>query len=379
MKHFSKLAALLLGAAMIFAFAGCANSSDNPPETYTITINESENGSVTASKTTGITAGEKITLTVTPADPDDADFALDTLFVKNGDIYVSVSGSTSSKNFTMPAANVTVSATFTRITYIGTKKPSRAKEVGDLVFNDGSAMPYSDFLAVDKTTKYGMMPIALIFYKGTDLNSDDSDGNADTTTCRTLGVGVDTGFWESWCLKNAAAFNKNITTIQCSRNESAGMLTFTGDKNGSDNLEQIAAFLNAAEGVEDDTATAENYPSFYYGKNYGDNGRWETYLSPDSEFTTGWYLPSIAELYKIYENGVGTNKVFDFEALGNDIYSFRYLLSANRKYISSSQNNNYGYGANKDPTCVCLDFHTGEVDSQYKTNLSFALFIREFN
>ena len=29
MKHFSKLAALLLGAAMIFAFAGCANSTDS--------------------------------------------------------------------------------------------------------------------------------------------------------------------------------------------------------------------------------------------------------------------------------------------------------------------------------------------------------------
>ena len=29
MKHFSKLAALLLGAALIFAFAGCANSSNS--------------------------------------------------------------------------------------------------------------------------------------------------------------------------------------------------------------------------------------------------------------------------------------------------------------------------------------------------------------
>lgn len=29
MKRFSKLAALLIGAAMIFAFAGCANSSNS--------------------------------------------------------------------------------------------------------------------------------------------------------------------------------------------------------------------------------------------------------------------------------------------------------------------------------------------------------------
>lgn len=33
MKYFSKLAALLLGAAMIFAFAGCANSTDSTDST----------------------------------------------------------------------------------------------------------------------------------------------------------------------------------------------------------------------------------------------------------------------------------------------------------------------------------------------------------
>ena len=71
---------------------------------YTITINEMEHGSVTASKTSNISEGETITLTVTA----DSGYKLDTLSVKKGSVDVSVSDNT----FTMPAANVTVSATF---------------------------------------------------------------------------------------------------------------------------------------------------------------------------------------------------------------------------------------------------------------------------
>ena len=42
MKYFSKLAALLLGAAMIFGFAGCANSSNSDDVIYTVK-NDSSN------------------------------------------------------------------------------------------------------------------------------------------------------------------------------------------------------------------------------------------------------------------------------------------------------------------------------------------------
>lgn len=75
------------------------------PNTYKITINPSENGSVTASKSININKGEVITLTVNPSNG----YRLKDLKVTgaNGeDIPVT------ENNFTMPASDVKVSATF---------------------------------------------------------------------------------------------------------------------------------------------------------------------------------------------------------------------------------------------------------------------------
>lgn len=74
---------------------------------YTITVNAATNGTVTASAETA-TAGTEITLTVTP----------NTGYVLNALIVVDASNnavSVSDNKFTMPAANVTVSATFKEI------------------------------------------------------------------------------------------------------------------------------------------------------------------------------------------------------------------------------------------------------------------------
>ena len=193
-------------------------------------------------------------------------------------------------------ATKTASYTLT-VTYIGTKAPTKAKAVGDIVFNDGSATPYTADLTLTKEQKAAA--IALIFYKGTGLNSGD-----DTTTSRTLGVGLKHTGWLAWCLDSAAAYSKNITTIQCPASGDAGALTFTGDKNGSDNLEQIEAF----DGVED-TATAANYPAFYFAKNYG-----TTAANLGDSYKDGWYFPSLAELFQIYACRADTENGFDIDA-----------------------------------------------------------------
>ena len=204
---------------------------------------------------------------------------------------------------------LTVTQAVAPVTYIGSKAPSEAKEVGDIVFNDGSATPYTSDLTLSEEQKAAA--IAIIFYKGTDLNSD-----YDTTTSRTLGVGLKhnkTGL--AWCTDSASAYEVNITTIQCPPSGNTGELTFTEDRNGSDNLEQIARFLAAtagftpAEGVPDDTATEANYPAFYFAKNYS-----TTATNLGDSYKDGWYLPSIAELFQIYANGKGANKAFDIDA-----------------------------------------------------------------
>lgn len=214
--------------------------------------------------------------------------------------------------------------------YIGTKVPSEAKEVGDIVFNDGSATPYTSGMSI--TDKQKKAAIALIFYKGTELNSGD-----DITTVRTLGVGLkhkSSGL--AWCLDSANAHSKNIKNIQCKPQGPTGSLVFddatANDRNGSDNLEQIADFLTAADGVDDDTTgdgAADRYPAFYFAKNYKDTA------NNLGSYSDGWYLPSTAELFQIYKNGKGTDKKFDIyavnKALGVDMFKNAYW------YWSSSQ------------------------------------------
>ena len=73
-------------------------------ETYAITITEAENGSVSANVTEAA-EGAKVTLTITPAEG----YELDALSVAAGETPVEVADDNS---FTMPAAAVTVTATF---------------------------------------------------------------------------------------------------------------------------------------------------------------------------------------------------------------------------------------------------------------------------
>ena len=70
---------------------------------YSVTISETTNGTVTADKETA-NIGEEVTLTVTP----NAGYTLDVLTVKSGETTITVTDN----KFTMPADNVTVTATF---------------------------------------------------------------------------------------------------------------------------------------------------------------------------------------------------------------------------------------------------------------------------
>lgn len=228
-----------------------------------------------------------------------------------------------------------------QLIYVGTKSPDDEKAVGDIVFNDGSAMAYSDFTGLSTTVQNAKKDaaIALIFYKGT--------SESDVLGARTLGVGLKhnkSGL--AWCLNGVNAYSKNITTIQCPASGSAGALTFTGDKDGSNNLEQIEDF----EGVND-TTTAANYPAFYFGKNYATNT--VTNIEATSEFATGWYLPSMAELFQIYACRADTSNGFDIdtasEALNGDKFgtsgywsSSQYASTGNFAYVLNFSNGAFG-------------------------------------
>ena len=87
---------------------------------YTITIEPSENGTITADKTTA-NIGETVTLTITPNEG----YELDQLIVMNGTTQVDVTITTDGKyTFVMPAGNVEISATFKMTDYAITIMPA---------------------------------------------------------------------------------------------------------------------------------------------------------------------------------------------------------------------------------------------------------------
>lgn len=90
-------------------------TTDPDPEqstTYTVTVTSSDNGRVTASPNCDVNEGNTVTLKVAPADG----YELETLTVTYGDNQtVAVSGEGDTRTFTMPAADVTVTASFKKI------------------------------------------------------------------------------------------------------------------------------------------------------------------------------------------------------------------------------------------------------------------------
>lgn len=132
----------------------------NTTALYSITI-ESANGTVTASPTCKIAAGEKITLTVEPA----KGYELDTLSVNNGAIKLEGTGDT--RTFTMPAGNVTVNATFKLIKYKVTY--AAYTENGVEILSESTA----DFVPGAKLDKeFSISDVAYVKYSGTMGNAD---------------------------------------------------------------------------------------------------------------------------------------------------------------------------------------------------------------
>ena len=108
-------------------------------ETYSVTINPSDNGTVTADKTADLKAGDTVTLTVTPADNmyTLAQLAKNGLVIKdseNTDVPYTTVEEGKTYTFEMPAADVTVAAQFTVVKY-GIEV--KVEGEGTVTFTDG--------------------------------------------------------------------------------------------------------------------------------------------------------------------------------------------------------------------------------------------------
>ena len=145
-----------------------------------------------------------------------------------------------------------------------TIKPDYSKcAVGDFVLKDGT------ILSKDATPESGT--VAAVIVRAA------ADGKP------ALGVGiVHNKSRLVWCTKSAAGSNTYITALK--GDEKSGYM------DGSDGWEKLKAACSDAE------SNPEKYPAWNYSLTYAKtNG-----LTGD--LATGWYLPTVAELYTIYQN-----------------------------------------------------------------------------
>ena len=120
--------------------------------TYTVTVADCSNGSVTANPTSAA-QGATVTLTASPS----SGYELDTISAAAGTSAVTLSGSGNTRTFTMPAANVTVTAAFKALpagfvkvegaTIVGGDKFKVGSNTG--VFVAGRTVTLSDFYMCD--------------------------------------------------------------------------------------------------------------------------------------------------------------------------------------------------------------------------------------
>ena len=234
--------------------------------------------------------------------------------------------------------------------YAGSKAPGAALAVGDIVFADGSATPYSSGLTLTADQKSAA--IAVIFYKGT---------SSDPLGARTLGVGLKIGTNKYWCTTSGLSQNKNVTDIQCTASGSAGNYSFTGDIDGSDNLAQIGEFLTSIT-VANDTTNSGRYTAFWYAKDY------KNYLTniKGTSYESGWWLPSIAELYQVYKNVSVVNSAST--KCGGNTFT---LSGTPTICVSSSQ-------SVSDAAAACKMSFDGTVVETAKTTAGTAVAIRQF-
>ena len=190
--------------------------------------------------------------------------------------------------------------------------------VGDFVLKNGT------ILSKDETPESGT--VAAVIVRAA------ADGKP------ALGVGI-VHKKMAWCTESAEGYNTNITALQ-------------GD-NGSDGWEILKKACSDAE------RNPENYPAWNYSLTYAEtNG-----LTGD--LATGWYLPTVAELYTIYQN--------------------KTVVDANLSKAGGSQFGvNYYWSCCQFPSFTSfareLDFGDGDVDYDVKGINSYSVCsVRAFN
>ena len=198
--------------------------------------------------------------------------------------------------------------------------------VGDFVLKDGT------ILSKDKTPDSGT--VAAVIVRAA------ADGKP------ALGVGIvhsESGL--AWCTSSATGYSTNITALQGDRR--------SGYMDGIDGWEKLKAACSDAE------SNPANYPAWNYSLTYAKTN------SLTGDLATGWYLPTVAELYTIYYNKT---------AVDTSLSKAGGITFGPSWYWSCCQENSIIYFAQ------ALDFGYGDMYNNYKyVNDGYVCSVRAFN
>lgn len=192
----------------------------------------------------------------------------------------------------MTISDTVIKGTSVTWTYLHKSAPDT---VGDIVFNDGTAMTYISGLTLTEEQKEAA--VAVIFYAG---NASDMLGE------KLLGVGLhESEETLVWAKSGTLGYSTQITSIAIKESSSkfetegaAASWTFTSgsDLDGSNNWEEICTIDTTAS-----ENAAENYPAFDWVNKYA-----ASYSIPaDSE--KNWYMPTMAEHSMLYREKTTVN------------------------------------------------------------------------
>ena len=316
---------------------------DDSVPTYKVEIVLSEHcKSMTATPSAGVAEGTEVTLEIEP----EKGYALDTLTVDGADKTADVAEGKCT--FTMPGHDVTVSAAFKSIYSTGL--------VGDIVLSDGK------YITAENYTKYKSIvdasdetAIAVIF---------DAD--------KKLGVGLVQGASLAWAKSGTTGYNTTIATLVATETSgsnvgmggnigNADIAEFSG-AGANDGSESLAKFKTAV-GVSSGALSSTDYPAWAWIEDYA-----ATANLTGTSYESGWYMPSIAELCKLYQAKTDVNKALS-KIIGATQMSTRVYWSSNQypSYVT------WIYIA------WYVGFGSGELYGNIKSNSNSVCAVRAFN
>ena len=346
MKRLSKLALVLLACFALVA-TGCKHGPDVDNNGTNTSQSGSGSGTESGGQTETVAVTEvKITSTVTEVTADDSitlevsvspDNASDKTVTWSSDNEKVATVDSNGVVKGVAAGKATITAT------VGEKRDSveiivnRKVVVGDIILQDLTIVSSEGY-----TKDESNPPVAVV----AGFNKDG----------QVLGLGLKNCAEIAWAKKDTTGYTTSFTEIitEYSKNTSSGY-EFNGDSDGSNNWDYICSI--DTEGTDTAKEIAENYPAFNFALNYGTT---TCGFDANDELASGWYIPSIVEMYEIYKNKdtvqASLTKVGGFS------------LSSNW-YWSSSQ-------YSKTDSCVdVMLFSNGAVDWNTKSYSTYSLLV----